>query len=54
MSIRTAALLAASALSSAAQAAVPLEACDCPSFQSVQHASPATLDARAVWLDRRL
>jgi pullulanase len=54
MSIRTAALLAASALSSAAQAAVQLEACDSPSFQTVQHAAAATLDARAVWLDRRL
>ena len=54
MSNRSAVLLAAAALSSAAQAAVPLEACDSPSFQSVRHASRAALDARAVWLDRRL
>jgi pullulanase/glycogen debranching enzyme len=48
------AALAATALASSAHAAVPLETCDNPSFQQVLHASSATLDARAVWLDRRL
>ncbi|WP_020651703.1 alpha-1,6-glucosidase domain-containing protein [Massilia niastensis] len=47
------ALLAAS-LSSTAHAAVPLEACDSQSFQTVLHAASNTLEARAVWLDRRL
>jgi len=48
------ALLAAASLSSPAYAAVPLEACDNPSFQQVLHASSATLEARAVWLDRHM
>lgn len=43
--------LAATALASSAHAAVPLAACDDPSFQQVLHASNAALDARAVWLD---
>ena len=43
--------LAAAALASSAHAAVPLAACDNPSFQEVLQASGATLDARAVWLD---
>ena len=43
--------LAATTLASSAHAAVPLSACDDPSFQQVLHASSATLDARAVWLD---
>ena len=47
------ALIAAS-LSSSAYAAVPLEACDSPSFQEVLNPSGEQLDARAVWLDRRL
>ncbi|WP_312511987.1 alpha-1,6-glucosidase domain-containing protein [Massilia sp.] len=46
--------LIAVSLSSSAYAAVPLEACDSPSFQEVLNASGETLDARAVWLDRRL
>ena len=45
------AALAAATLASSAHAAVPLAACDDPSFQQVLHASNATLDARAVWLD---
>ena len=48
------ALLAAASLSASAHAAVPLEACDKPSFQQVLHASGATLEARAVWLDRHM
>ena len=45
------AALAAAALASSAHAAVPLSACDDPSFQQILHASNATLDARAFWLD---
>ena len=48
------ALLAAASLSTPAYAAVPLEACDNPSFQQVLHASSATMEARAVWLDRHM
>ena len=48
------AALAAATLASSAHAAVPLASCDDPSFQQVLHASSATLDARAVWLDRQL
>ncbi len=48
------AAFAAAALASSAHAAVPLETCDNPSFQQVLHAADAALDARAVWLDRRL
>ncbi|MCC2957215.1 DUF3372 domain-containing protein [Massilia sp. IC2-477] len=48
------AALAAAALASSAHAAVPLATCDNPSFQEVLQASSAKLDARAVWLDRRL
>jgi pullulanase len=51
--LHLAALLAAS-LPFAAHAAVPIEACDSPSLQAVQHASERKMDARAVWLDRRL
>jgi len=40
--------------STPAFAAVPLEACDSPSFQEVLNASSEKLDARAVWLDKRL
>jgi pullulanase/glycogen debranching enzyme len=47
-------VIAAAVLASSAQAAVPLATCDNPSFQEVLHASSATLDARAVWLDRKL
>lgn len=52
--VRTAALLGAATFSSAAHAAVPIEACDSPSFQLVQQASNSRFDARAVWLDRQL
>ena len=37
----------------AASAATALAACDAPLFQSVLQASTASLEARAVWLDRR-
>lgn len=47
------ALIAAS-LSASAYAAVPLDACDNPSFQEVLNASSETLDARAIWFDKRL
>ncbi|MFC5479960.1 alpha-1,6-glucosidase domain-containing protein [Massilia suwonensis] len=51
---RYAALPALLALSGAAHAAIPLQACDAPAFATTLHAAPATLEARAVWLDRRL
>jgi pullulanase len=51
--ISTAGLLAL--LSSAgAHAAIPPDACDSRSYQTVLSASNAHFDARAVWLDRRL
>ena len=40
-------------LAAGTQAAIPLQACDAPSFASTLHAAPGTLDARAVWLDRQ-
>jgi pullulanase/glycogen debranching enzyme len=49
-----AALVGGVVLSSAAYAQVPIEPCDSASFQSVLHASAGKLEARAVWLDRRL
>ncbi len=49
-----AATLASSAFASSAHAAVPVEACNSDGFQIVLNASSATLDARAVWLDKRL
>lgn len=51
---RQAALLASLSLSCTAHAAIPLQACDTRSFATVLHAAPATLEARAIWLDRRL
>lgn len=51
---RYAALPALLALSGAAHAAIPLQACDAPGFATTLHAAPATSEARAVWLDRRL
>ncbi|THC45762.1 alpha-1,6-glucosidase domain-containing protein [Massilia sp. Mn16-1_5] len=51
---RHAALLAFLGLSSTAHAAIPLQACDAPGFATTLHAAPTTLEARAVWLDRRL
>ncbi|NNG22819.1 alpha-1,6-glucosidase domain-containing protein [Telluria aromaticivorans] len=53
--LRYAALaLAAAALASSAHAAVPVDACNNEGFQIVLNASSATLEARAVWLDKRL
>lgn len=49
-----AALLALATAACTARAEIPIDACDSPSFQIVQHASSQKLDARAVWLDRRL
>ncbi len=48
------AALAAAALASSTHAAVPADACNNEGFQIVLNASSATLDARAVWLDKRL
>ena len=53
LSIPLIALVAAS-LSSTAHAAIPLATCDSPDFQHVLNASGEQLDARAVWLDKRL
>jgi pullulanase/glycogen debranching enzyme len=52
--LRHTALFTVLGLAGSAQAAIPLQACDTPSFATVLHAAPATLEARAVWLDRRL
>jgi pullulanase len=52
--LRYAALAAAAFFSTSAHAALPLETCNDPAFQHVLHASSATFDASAVWLDRRL
>ncbi|MBD8529765.1 MULTISPECIES: alpha-1,6-glucosidase domain-containing protein [unclassified Massilia] len=52
--IRSIAFAAAATLACPAFAAIPLQACDAPSFATVLHAAPATLEARAIWLDRRL
>jgi pullulanase len=46
--------LVAASLSQLTYAAVPLATCDSPAFQEVLAASDVKLDARAVWLDRRL
>lgn len=46
--------LVAASLSSTAYAAVPLEACNGAGFQEALHANGEQLDARAVWLDKRL
>ncbi|WP_137171714.1 alpha-1,6-glucosidase domain-containing protein [Massilia sp. HP4] len=46
--------LVAASLSSTAYAAVPLEICNSAGFQEVLHANGEQLDARAVWLDKRL
>jgi pullulanase/glycogen debranching enzyme len=51
----TAALLGAIVLAAGqARAALPPDACDSKSFQTVQHPAAASFDARAVWLDKRL
>jgi pullulanase/glycogen debranching enzyme len=52
--LRFAALAGNVILSGAAYGQVPLEACDSASFQSILHAQAQKLEARAVWLDRRL
>jgi pullulanase/glycogen debranching enzyme len=53
-SLRHAAFFALLTLAGSARAAIPLQACDTASFATVLHAAPATMEARAVWLDRRL
>ncbi|MGZ8295486.1 MAG: DUF3372 domain-containing protein, partial [Telluria sp.] len=45
---------AAACGAASAHAAVPIEACNAEGFESVIQAAPASFDARAVWLDRRL
>ncbi|MGJ9420268.1 alpha-1,6-glucosidase domain-containing protein [Massilia sp. CMS3.1] len=46
--------LAAAILACPAHAAIPLQACNTPAFATVLHAVPTKLEARAIWLDRRL
>ncbi len=46
--------LVAASLSSSAHAAIPLETCNSAGFQEVLQANGEQLDARAVWLDKRL
>lgn len=48
------AALAAAVLALPAHAALPLQACDSPAFATVLNGAPGKLEARAVWLDRRL
>ncbi|KQQ87869.1 alpha-1,6-glucosidase domain-containing protein [Massilia sp. Leaf139] len=45
---------ASAAFVSPAHAAIALQACDAPAFATVLQAAPGKLEARAVWLDRRL
>jgi pullulanase/glycogen debranching enzyme len=52
--IRYACAALAAAVTCSAQAAVPLQACDSPSFATVLHPAAQKFEARAVWLDRRL
>jgi pullulanase/glycogen debranching enzyme len=52
--LQSAALAVGLVFTSAAYADVPLATCDSPSFQAIVHPSDAKLEARAVWLDRRL
>jgi pullulanase/glycogen debranching enzyme len=52
--LRLAALAGGFVFTCAAHAAVPIAACDNPSFESVLQPSATKLEARAVWLDRRL
>ncbi len=51
---RLAATLLALACGAHARAAVALDSCDGASFQAVLNAAPASVEARAVWLDSRL
>ncbi|MET0207915.1 MAG: alpha-1,6-glucosidase domain-containing protein [Burkholderiaceae bacterium] len=46
--------LVAASLSTSAYAAVPLATCDSAGFQEVLQANGEQVDARAVWLDKRL
>ena len=46
--------LVAASLSSSAFAAVPLDTCNSDGFQEILQANEQRLDARAVWLDKRL
>jgi len=48
------ALAASAVLAGPAFAAIPLQACDAPGYATVLQAAPDQLEARAVWLDRRL
>ena len=48
------AAIASLALASDALAADALASCNAPAFEQILHASPTTIDARAVWLDRKL
>ena len=52
--VRHSALAAVAVLTAPAYAAIPLQACDAPSFATVLRAAPGKLEARAVWLDRGL
>jgi pullulanase len=47
-------IVAGAALSGAASAAEPLSVCDSEGFQSVLHAAPGKIEARAVWFNRSL
>ncbi len=52
--IRPIAFAVAAIFGGPAHAAIALQACDTPSFATILHAAPGKLEARAVWLDRRL
>ncbi|MGX4643634.1 alpha-1,6-glucosidase domain-containing protein [Massilia sp. SYSU DXS3249] len=45
---------ALAAATCSAHAAIPLQACDSPTFAAVLHPAAQAFEARAVWLDRRL
>ena len=52
--IRYACAALAAAAACSAHAAVPLQACDNPTFATVLHPAAQAFEARAIWLDRRL
>ena len=52
--IRYACAALAAAATCSAHAAIPLQACDSPTFAAVLHPAAQAFEARAVWLDRRL
>ena len=54
MSKRIHLALVAASLSTTAYAAIPLDTCNSAGFQEVLQANGEQLDARAVWLDKRL